>query len=100
MTYYGFKIGLRVSSLGMITHCPLLNARSHDVNHTDELLEDVSGMIRDGYIPRSLLRIRLDRARLSQESRFRKSGYQAAPSCKYPGACSGERLFRQPRTDA
>lgn len=41
MTYYGFKIGLRVSSLGMavfrlrrkdlITHCPLLNARAHDV---------------------------------------------------------------------
>lgn len=45
MTYYGFKIGLRVSSLGMITHCPRLNARSHDVNHTAELLEDVSGMI-------------------------------------------------------
>jgi hypothetical protein len=45
MTYYGFKIGLRVSSLGMITHCPLLDARSHDVNHIEELLEAVSGMI-------------------------------------------------------
>lgn len=45
MTYYGFKIGLRVSSLGMITHCPLLNARAHDVNHTEELLEAVSGIV-------------------------------------------------------
>jgi len=45
MTYYGFKIGLRVSSLGMITHCPLLDARSHDVNHTEELLEQASGLV-------------------------------------------------------
>lgn len=45
MIYYGFKIGLRISSLGMITHCPLLDARSHDVNHTEELLEAVSGLI-------------------------------------------------------
>lgn len=45
MTYYGFKVGLRISSLGMITHCPLLDARSHDVNHTEELLEAVSGLI-------------------------------------------------------
>lgn len=45
MTYYGFKIGLRVSSIGMITHCPLLDARSHDVNHTEELLEAVSGLV-------------------------------------------------------
>lgn len=45
MTYYGFKIGLRVSSLGMITHCPLLDARAHDVNHTDELLEAVRGIV-------------------------------------------------------
>jgi hypothetical protein len=45
MTYYGFKIGLRVSFLGMITHCPLLDARSHDVNHTEELLEEARGLI-------------------------------------------------------
>lgn len=45
MTYYGFKIGLRVSHLGMITHCPLLDARSHDVKHTEELLERASGLV-------------------------------------------------------
>jgi hypothetical protein len=45
LTYYGFKIGLRVSLLGMITHCPLLEARAHDINHTEELLEGCSGLI-------------------------------------------------------
>lgn len=45
MTYYGFKIGLRISLCGMITHCPLLNAREHDVNHTEELLEGCFGLV-------------------------------------------------------
>lgn len=44
MTYYGFKIGLRVSFSGMITHCCLLSARAHDVNHTEELLEGMTGV--------------------------------------------------------
>jgi hypothetical protein len=44
MAYYGFKLGLRVSSLGMITHFPLLNARSHDVTHTNALVEGFSGL--------------------------------------------------------
>ena len=39
MDYYGFKLGLRVSPIGMITHFPLLSARAHDVNHTDALVE-------------------------------------------------------------
>lgn len=39
LDYYGFKLGLRVSSLGMITHFPRLNARAHDVNHTHALVE-------------------------------------------------------------
>ena len=35
--YYGFKLGLRVSRIGMITLAGLLPARPHDVNFTTEL---------------------------------------------------------------
>ncbi|MBA2731637.1 MAG: IS982 family transposase [Acidobacteria bacterium] len=44
LDYYGFKLGLRVSSIGMITHFPLLPARAHDVNHTNALVEGFSGL--------------------------------------------------------
>lgn len=44
LDYYGFKLGLRVSPIGMITHFPLLNARSHDVNHTNALVEGFTGL--------------------------------------------------------
>jgi hypothetical protein len=44
MNYYGFKLGLRVSQIGMITHFPLLNARSNDVIHTNALVEGFSGL--------------------------------------------------------
>jgi hypothetical protein len=44
LDYYGFKLGLRVSAIGMITHFPLLNARAHDVNHTTALVEGFAGM--------------------------------------------------------
>lgn len=44
MDYYGFKLGLRVSAKGMITHFPLLNARAHDVNHTNALVEGFAGL--------------------------------------------------------
>jgi len=44
LDYYGFKLGLRVSSTGMITHFPLLNARAHDVNHTNALVEGFNGL--------------------------------------------------------
>ncbi len=44
LDYYGFKLGLRVSALGMITHFPLLNARAHDVNHTNALVEGFGGL--------------------------------------------------------
>jgi hypothetical protein len=37
--YYGFKLGLRVSRLGMITSFVLLAARPHDVNHTETLVD-------------------------------------------------------------
>ncbi len=44
MHYYGFKLGLRISRLGMITHYPLLAARPHDIQSLDTLLEDFEGM--------------------------------------------------------
>jgi hypothetical protein len=43
--YYGFKLGLRVSLAGMITHYPLLSARPHDVNHTEALVEGFHGLV-------------------------------------------------------
>jgi len=42
--YYGFKLGLRISRLGMITHYPLLAARPHDIHSLDTLLENFEGM--------------------------------------------------------
>ena len=44
LSYYGFKLGLRVSALGMVTHFPLLAARPHDVNHTNALVEGFGGL--------------------------------------------------------
>lgn len=44
LDYYGFKLGLRVSSTGMMTHFPLLNARAHEVNHTCALVEGFGGL--------------------------------------------------------
>lgn len=40
LDYYGFKLGLRISRVGMITHAPLLAARPHDVNHLEALVEE------------------------------------------------------------
>jgi hypothetical protein len=40
----GFKLGLRISRLGMITHYPLLAARSHDIQSLDTLLEGFEGI--------------------------------------------------------
>jgi len=45
LDYYGFKLGLRISRSGMITHFPLLNARAHDVNHLGTLIEGFSGIV-------------------------------------------------------
>ncbi|HET8689040.1 MAG TPA: IS982 family transposase [Methanosarcina sp.] len=44
MHYYGFKLGLRISQLGMITHYPLLPARPHDIQSIDALLEGFQGI--------------------------------------------------------
>jgi hypothetical protein len=45
MDYYGFKLGLRISRKGMITHFPLLSSRAHDVNHLGTLIEGFSGTV-------------------------------------------------------
>ena len=45
MHYYGFKLGLRISRLGMITHYPLLAARPHDIQHLETLLEGFEGIV-------------------------------------------------------
>lgn len=45
MDYYGFKLGLRISRIGMITHFPLLSARTHDVNHLGSLIEGFAGTV-------------------------------------------------------
>jgi hypothetical protein len=45
LAYYGFKLGLRISRLGMITHSLLLAARPHDINHLDALVENFRGVV-------------------------------------------------------
>ncbi len=42
--YYGFKLGLRISRLGMITQYALLPARPHDVQLLDDLLAGFTGV--------------------------------------------------------
>ena len=42
--YYGFKLGLRISRCGMITHYSLLAARPHDINHLEQLVEGFRGI--------------------------------------------------------
>jgi Transposase DDE domain len=43
--YYGFKLGLRVARSGMIIHYPLLPARPHDIQLTDELVAHFAGVV-------------------------------------------------------
>jgi hypothetical protein len=45
MNYYGFKLGLRIARSGMITHFPLLSARTHDVHHLGSLIEGFAGTV-------------------------------------------------------
>ncbi len=42
--YYGFKLGVRVARSGMIIHYPLLPARPHDVQLTEELVAHFAGI--------------------------------------------------------
>jgi hypothetical protein len=43
--YYGFKLGLRIARSGMITYCPLLSARPHDINALDDLVDGFGGIV-------------------------------------------------------
>ncbi len=45
LDYYGFKLGLRIARSGMITHFPLLSARTHDINHLGSLIEGFAGIV-------------------------------------------------------
>ena len=45
MRYYGFKMGLRISRIGMIVHYPLLPARPHDLQLLDDLIEEFQGVL-------------------------------------------------------
>jgi hypothetical protein len=45
LTYYGFKLGLRIARSGLITHFPLLAARPHDVRHLFTLVEGFQGLV-------------------------------------------------------
>lgn len=38
--YFGFKVGLRITSYGLIVHAPILQAYGHDATCRDELLAD------------------------------------------------------------
>lgn len=45
LTYYGFKLGLRIARSGMITYYPLLPARPHDIQFLETLVENFSGTV-------------------------------------------------------
>jgi len=45
LKYYGFKLGLRLSRRGMITHFPLLPARTHDIQLLDDLVDGFAGTV-------------------------------------------------------
>ena len=45
LKYYGFKLGLRLSRAGMITHFPLWPARPHEVQLLDDLLAGFVGTV-------------------------------------------------------
>lgn len=45
LDYYGFKLGLRVARSGMITSFSLFQARPHDVQFLEELVEDFTGTV-------------------------------------------------------
>jgi hypothetical protein len=43
--YYGFKLGLRIARSGMITYCPLLPARPHDITALSDLVDGFVGLV-------------------------------------------------------
>jgi hypothetical protein len=45
LDYSGFKLGLRITRSGMITGCPLLPARPHDIQLLDDLVAGFAGLV-------------------------------------------------------
>jgi hypothetical protein len=75
MHYYGFKLGLRISRLGMSTHYPLLAARPHDIQSLDTLLEGFEGMVPadKGFIDAYRQSLLLERHRIMVVTPVRKN---------------------------
>lgn len=82
MHYYGFKLGLRISRLGMITHYPLLAARPHDIQSLDTLLEGFEGMVPadKGFIDEYRQSLLLERHRIAVVTPVRKNMRTNLPS--------------------
>lgn len=75
MHYYGFKLGLRISRVGMITHYPLLAARPHDIQSLDTLLEGFEGLAPadKGFIDAYRQALLLERHRIAVVTPVRKN---------------------------
>ena len=75
MHYYGFKLGLRISRVGMITHYPLLAARPHDIQSLDTLLEGFEGLAPadKGFIDAYRQALLLERNRIAVVTPVRKN---------------------------
>jgi hypothetical protein len=82
MHYYGFKLGLRISRLGMITHYPLLAARPHDIQSLDTLLEGFEGIVPadKGFIDQYRQSLLLERHNIMVVTPVRKNMQSSLPS--------------------
>lgn len=49
--YYGFKLGLRVTEVGLIAHYELLEANPHDCRHLPALVEGAQNQPHQGLVP-------------------------------------------------
>ena len=90
MRYYGFKLGLRISRIGMITHYSLLPARPHDIQSIEALLEEFEGIAPadKGFIDEFRQSLLLKRHRVLVVTPPRKNMKAALPEpllkfCKY-----------------
>lgn len=82
MRYYGFKLGLRISRLGMITHYPLLAARPHDIQSLETLLEGFEGLVPadKGFIDEYRHSLLLERHQITVVTPTRKNMQTSLPA--------------------
>lgn len=82
MRYYGFKLGLRISRLGMITHYPLLAARPHDIQSLETLLEGFEGLAPadKGFIDEYRHALLLERHQITVVTPVRKNMQTSLPA--------------------